>query len=200
MSTNVSAGTSAHSTIVDPLGPLGLTAKVAKKIATGDLRAVRVIFTASGFESQGEVLVGGEWKFLPLVEALASIKAAKAAAPVLDWDKEKAYLVGKFETRLDMEAPASLRSAKSEKDFNAATEALPFRVRQAFGLSNREFEKKFTSWVNGEPQLRSPEEIKLWEEQQKKSSAKKSVGKAKGRGKGSFRGSKSQKSAPSGSA
>eukprot|EP00918_Siedleckia_nematoides_P018843 GHVU01040275.1.p2 GENE.GHVU01040275.1~~GHVU01040275.1.p2 ORF type:complete len:204 (+),score=20.05 GHVU01040275.1:115-726(+) len=180
--------------MIDPLGPLGLTAKYKKALEKGTIGALRLEFTPTGVQAVG-LRKGGnannaaDW--LPLVEALAASKPTNEERPL---DAEKAYVANKYEVRLDEEAPASLRNASSAEELNAAIAALPFKKRRALQMSNREFELAFLRWEEGRPVPRSAESAEeLRIAQQKKTSGGKPNAPVtrgqgpKGKGKGSFR-------------
>jgi hypothetical protein len=170
------------SQIVDPLGPLGLTAKYTKALQGGKLAGIRLVFTPTGVQVEG-CLPSDPAAWVPLTEAMAS-KASDDARPFAD---EHAHIVSKYESRLDEECPTGLRSAADKAAETAAIVALPFAKRRALQMSNREFEEAFLRWVGGAPVARTAEQAEALR-QERIAARGRGRGRGRGgRGRGSFR-------------
>jgi hypothetical protein len=173
-----------HLVVIDPLGHFGLSPKFRKALEQGKVAAIRLTFELG--ETRAEALSNGpEGDWSSLVEAMASISAT-AERPFED---ERAHVVGKFEVRLDKEAPAGLRSAADKAALTAAIDSLPFRERRALAMSNREFDLSYLRWENGAPVPRPAAEAdKLRQEQiAARGGGKTGRGRGRGgRGRGSF--------------
>lgn len=180
--------------MIDPLGPLGLTAKYKKALEKGKIEAIRLEFTPEGVRAVA-LKKGGvrttEADWLPLADALAASKTEVVSS----LEDERSYWANKYEVRLDEEAPASIRNAASEEALKAAVAAIPFKKRRALQMSNKEFELAFLRWEDGRPVVRSAEqaeELRIAQIKPKASGGKpnapvqKGQG-PKGKGKGSFR-------------
>jgi len=180
------------SVILDPLGPLALAPKYQKLLASGKFEGLRLTFNGSGFIAQAK-LEGGD--FMPLTEAMASLSSKDGK--VEDFSSEKAHAVGKYEKRLDEEAPAAFRAASSMEDIRAAIAALEFRKRNAYNLSNKEFEMKYLRWEGGNPVLRSAEQAEALRMERAATRGGGARGRGRGgRGRGSFRGPQGQAATP----
>lgn len=142
--------------LIDPMGALGLTAKYKKALEKGRVGAIRIEFTPTGVSAYGQKInadkSAGDW--VPLLEAMASIGDDVAERPFAD---EKSHIVGKYEIRLDEEAPTALRAAPDKSGLEAAIAALPFKKRRALQMSNKEFELAFLRWEDGVPIPRAAE-------------------------------------------
>jgi len=178
------------------MGALGLTAKYKRALEKGNLKAIRLVFTPEGVKVEGSNALDEDEDpvWIPLPEAMASPSRGEER-PFLD---EKAHTVGRYEVRLDEEAPQELRNATSKVVLDAAVAALPFRKRRALQMSNREFELAFLRWEGGNPVPRPAEQAEaLRAERAATRGGNRGRGRGRGgRGRGSFRGAQAPQNPP----
>jgi len=99
--------------------------------------------------------VPGIW--MPINAAIAAT-VPMGTIEAQSWVKTLAYLCKKIETRLDIEAPDSVRTAVDETAYDAAILAeLSFQQRKALSLSNKEFDERYERFVAGVGELKTLE-------------------------------------------